>query len=222
MGTVIMHNVVSVDGFIADENDEVGPLHDWYFSGDTPITERGDQQYDHSGAGSDFKVSRASAEYVRPMWEAIGASVMGRNLFDLVNGWEGHPPAGDHVVVVSHRPKPEGWHPEASYHFVDGVTAAIDKARGARRGANHHRERRRSGQPDPRGWRRGRTGDGRGAGGVRVGQTPLRQHRWAASTGGSPRGHSGRPSAAPEVQGVPLEVAAVFGDERSSSTWKAG
>jgi dihydrofolate reductase len=32
------------------------------------------------------------------------------------------------VVVVSHRPKPEGWHPEASYHFVDGVTAAIAKA----------------------------------------------------------------------------------------------
>jgi dihydrofolate reductase len=35
---------------------------------------------------------------------------------------------GDHVVVVSHRPKPEGWHPEASYHFVDNVTAAVDKA----------------------------------------------------------------------------------------------
>jgi dihydrofolate reductase len=32
------------------------------------------------------------------------------------------------VVVVSHRPKPEGWHPEASYHFVDDVTAAIGKA----------------------------------------------------------------------------------------------
>ncbi|MGP3928654.1 hypothetical protein [Nonomuraea sp. KM88] len=54
------------------------------------------------------------------MWEAIGTSPMGRNLFDLTNGWEGHPPAGDHVVVVSHRPKPEGWHPEAPYHFVDG------------------------------------------------------------------------------------------------------
>jgi dihydrofolate reductase len=59
---------------------------------------------------------------------AIGTFVMGRRLFDLVDGWEGEPPAGDHVVVVSHRPKPEGWHPEASYHFVDGVTAAIDKA----------------------------------------------------------------------------------------------
>jgi dihydrofolate reductase len=76
-----------------------------------------------------FKVSSASAQYVRPMWQGIGAIVMGRNLFDLVNGWEGQPPTGDHVVVVSHRPKPEGWHPEASYHFVDNVTAAIDKAR---------------------------------------------------------------------------------------------
>ncbi|MEV4300360.1 dihydrofolate reductase family protein [Microbispora rosea] len=128
MGTVIMHNAVSVDGFIADGSDDVGPLHDWYFTGDTPLTEGGDQQYDHSGTGSDFKVSRASAEYVRPMWESIGAIVMGRTLFDLVNGWEGRPPAGDHVIVVSHRPKPEGWHPEASYHFVDDVTAAIDKA----------------------------------------------------------------------------------------------
>ncbi|GGK92007.1 deaminase [Sphaerisporangium melleum] len=128
MGTVIMHSVMSVDGFIADENDQVGPLHDWYFNGDTPITESSDGQYDHSGAGSGVKVPRASAEYVRSIWAAIGTIVMGRNLFDLVNGWEGKPPAGEHVVVVSHRPKPEGWHPEASYHFVDDVTAAIGKA----------------------------------------------------------------------------------------------
>jgi dihydrofolate reductase len=126
-----MHNVVSVDGFIADQKDDVGPLHEWYFSGDTPIVGgdgQDDPQFDHSGAGTAFKVSRASAGYVRSMWESIGVIVMGRRLFDLVNGWEGQPPAGEHVVVVSHRPKPEGWHPEASYHFVDGVTAAIDKA----------------------------------------------------------------------------------------------
>jgi len=128
MGTVIMHNVVSVDGFIADESDDVGPLHEWYFSGDTPLTDDGDGDYDYSGEGSRLKVSSASAEYVRPMWEGIGVIVMGRTLFDLVNGWEGQPPAGDHVVVVSHRPKPEGWHPEASYHFVDDVTAAIATA----------------------------------------------------------------------------------------------
>jgi hypothetical protein len=39
-----------------------------------------------------FKVSRASAEYVRPMWESTGTIVMGRHLFDLTNGREGQPP----------------------------------------------------------------------------------------------------------------------------------
>lgn len=129
MSTVVMHNVVSVDGFIADDNDDVGPLHEWYFSGDTPITEGGDQKYDHSRAGVDFRVSSASAEYVRPMWDAIGSMVIGRRLFDITNGWEGRPPAGEHVVVVSHRPKPGGWHPDVSYHFVDDVARAIAKAR---------------------------------------------------------------------------------------------
>src|ERR1700716_2784234 len=107
-----MHNVVSVDGFIADENDDVGPLHDWYFNGDTPITAGGDQQYDHSGAGSGFMVSSASAEYVQTTWEAIGTIVMGRKLFDLVNGLEGEPPAGGHVGVVASPPQPAGWLPE--------------------------------------------------------------------------------------------------------------
>jgi dihydrofolate reductase len=128
MGTVVMHNVVSVDGFIADDNDDPGPLHEWYFSGDTPITDGTAEGFDHSGTGSGFQVSAASARYVRSVWESLGTIVIGRHLFDLVNGWEGQPPAGEHVVVVSHRPKPDGWHPEASYHFVDGVVAAIAKA----------------------------------------------------------------------------------------------
>ncbi|MEU1725234.1 dihydrofolate reductase family protein [Nonomuraea sp. NPDC005692] len=128
MGAVIMNSAVSVDGFIAEGNDDVGPLHDWYWNGDTPITPGDDQDYDHSGAGGRFRVSKASAEYVRPIWESVGVIIMGRTLFDLVNGWEGRPPAGDHVVVVSHRPKPEGWHPEASYHFAADVTAAVARA----------------------------------------------------------------------------------------------
>jgi dihydrofolate reductase len=118
MGDVVMHNVVSVDGFIADANDEVGPLFDWYSNGDTPLAE-----------DSPLKVSQVSADYVRPVWDSIGTMVIGRHLFDMTNGWEGSPPAGEHVVVVSHRPKPEGWHPEASYHFVDGVAEAVAKAR---------------------------------------------------------------------------------------------
>ena len=117
MGDIVMHNAVSVDGFVADENDDIGPLFDWYFNGDTPLTD-----------GSDFRVSGASAAYVRSAWESVGSMVIGRHLFDIMNGWDGRPPAGDHVVVVSHRPKPEGWHPEASYHFVDDVTEAVARA----------------------------------------------------------------------------------------------
>jgi len=32
-----MHNVVSVDGFIADANDQVGPLFGWYLNCDVEI-----------------------------------------------------------------------------------------------------------------------------------------------------------------------------------------
>lgn len=118
MSKVIMHNVVSVDGFIADDNDDIGPLFDWYFNGDTALSEDGQ-----------FRMTRQSADYVRPTWDSIATMVIGRHLFDLMNGWDGRPPAGEHVVVVSHRPKPEGWHPEASYHFVDGIADAVAKAR---------------------------------------------------------------------------------------------
>jgi dihydrofolate reductase len=118
MGTVFMHAVVSVDGFIADAEDNVGPLFEWYFNGDAEIVD-----------GGPFKVSKDSAGYVRPMWERIGTTVMGRHLFDLTNGWEGTPPAGEHIVVVTHRPRPEGWHPEASCQFVDDVGRAIAVAK---------------------------------------------------------------------------------------------
>ena len=32
------------------------------------------------------------------------------------------------MVVVTHRPEPEGWDPEAPFHFVDGVEAAVARA----------------------------------------------------------------------------------------------
>lgn len=113
-----MHAVVSVDGFIADANDEVGPLFEWYFNGDREIVH-----------GAPFKVTDASAGYVRSMWDRIGTTVIGRHLFDLTNGWEGKPPAGEHIVVVTHRPRPDGWHPEASTRFVPDVRAAIATAK---------------------------------------------------------------------------------------------
>ena len=118
MGKVVMYSTVSVDGFVADENDRVGPLFDWMSSGDVPLDETGE-----------VKVSQASYDYTRPYWDQIGVTIVGRHVFDMTDGWDGTPPAGiDHVVVVTHRPKPEGWHPEAPFRFVDGVEAAVAKA----------------------------------------------------------------------------------------------
>jgi dihydrofolate reductase len=119
MSKVVMYASVSVDGFIADENDHPGPLFDWLTSGDVPL--------DESGM---LKVSRASYDYTRSYWDQIGVTVAGRRVFDLTDGWDGIPPSGvAHVVVVTHRPKPEGWDPEAPFHFVDGVEAAMATAR---------------------------------------------------------------------------------------------
>jgi len=59
------------------------------------------------------------------IWLAGGASVVNQY---LTNGWEGHPPASDYVVVVSHRPKPTDWHPDARYHFATSVERGIARA----------------------------------------------------------------------------------------------
>ncbi|MEZ4455855.1 MAG: dihydrofolate reductase family protein [Gemmatimonadales bacterium] len=119
VGKVVMYASVSVDGFIADENDQPGPLFDWLLGGDVPL--------DESGV---LKVSQASHDYVRPYWNQIGVTITGRHVFDLTNGWDGNPPSGiDHVVVVTHRGRPQGWFPDAPFHFVDGIEAAVAKAR---------------------------------------------------------------------------------------------
>jgi dihydrofolate reductase len=128
MATVIMHAVVSVDGYIADEKDDVGPLFDWYFNGELPIV--GDEALGEVDEGhGPFRVGPASRAYVAPFWAGIGAMIMGRHLFDLTNGWEAKPPAGEHLLVVSHRPKPAGWHPEADVPFFDDVAGAVEEAK---------------------------------------------------------------------------------------------
>ena len=53
--TTYLHSVSSLDGYIDDDNDDVGSLHDWYSNGDQPILDE----------DSAFRVSAASVDYVR-------------------------------------------------------------------------------------------------------------------------------------------------------------
>ncbi|MDR6611042.1 dihydrofolate reductase family protein [Leifsonia sp. 1010] len=118
MGKTVLYASVSVDGFIADADDQPGPLFDWLLGGDVPL--------DDSGV---LKVSHASYDYVRPYWDGIGVTIVGRHVFDMTDGWDGVPPGGvGHVVVVTHRGRPEGWFPDAPFTFVDGIEAAMHTA----------------------------------------------------------------------------------------------
>ena len=78
MGKVVMYGSVSVDGFVADENDQPGPLFDWLSNGDVTLDESGE-----------LKVSQTSYDYTRPYWDRIGATLVGRHVFDLTDGWDG-------------------------------------------------------------------------------------------------------------------------------------
>lgn len=122
MGKVMVVATMSVDGFIADPSDGVGPLFDFYDNGPVAIAP-GDPE-------RTFHVSEPTAEFMRENWTKVGACVIGRRLFDLTNGWEGRPAAGDHVFVVTHSPPTDWPFPDAPFTFVtDGVRSAVEQAR---------------------------------------------------------------------------------------------
>ena len=121
MSKVIATAAVSMDGFIADPQDAVGPLFDWYDNGDIEVY--------GADPGRPFHVSKTSADYLNATWPKIGATVIGRHLFDLTNGWHGVPAVGDHVFVVTHKPPTDWPFPDAPFTFVNGIEDAIAQAK---------------------------------------------------------------------------------------------
>lgn len=124
MGKTIMSAVVSLDGFIAYENDEVGPLFDWFSNGD--VEWKWSEDHPHT-----CRTTQASKDFCEAVYPRVGAEVIGRRLFDLTDGWGGVPAAGEHVFVVTHEP-PSDWKHAATAPFTfvtDGVAAAIERAR---------------------------------------------------------------------------------------------
>ncbi len=82
MGRVVMCASVSVDGFIAGDDDQPGPIFDRLTGGDVPL----DDGFP--------KVSQASRDLTRAHWDSIGVTIAGRRVFDLTDGWGGVPPSG--------------------------------------------------------------------------------------------------------------------------------
>jgi dihydrofolate reductase len=112
---------VSLYEFIADQNDSAGPLFDWL---------GGDVSSSLPGSDRAARSSHASADFMTSHYADMAANVIGRRLFDLTNGWDGKPAAGEHVFVVTHQP-PSDWEyaGTAPFAFVDGIEKAIAAAK---------------------------------------------------------------------------------------------
>jgi dihydrofolate reductase len=122
MATVVADMSVSLDGFVADKNDEVGPLFDWYRMGPVTTPSASEQW--------EFKTDEESAKQIREALSTIGALICGRRLFDFTKAWGGRHPVGCHVFVVTHS-VPDGW-PRAGAPFTfvtDGVESAVAQAK---------------------------------------------------------------------------------------------
>src|SRR4051812_4099659 len=123
MGQVVANASMSLDGFIAKQDNTIGRLFDWLQNGEVELPTVNPDITLH--------MTRPSADYWRRWLDGLGALVCGRNLFDVTGGWDGTHTMDIPVVVVTHQ-VPTDWveaHPGAPFHFVtDGVAAAVAKA----------------------------------------------------------------------------------------------
>jgi dihydrofolate reductase len=99
MARVLTHMCVSLDGFVAQPDDNPAELFDWYWGGDVVVPS--------AQKAMSFSVDAASAAMLRELTSGCGAVVAGRRLFDQTDGWGDNHPAGAPVVVVTHRAPPD-------------------------------------------------------------------------------------------------------------------
>src|SRR6266540_843392 len=84
MSKVVAIMSMALDGYVADLNDGVAEVFDWYAtSGDVEIRTGG-------GDAMTFHVSQPSADHLHGLISEIGAMLTGRRTFDKAQGWGGN------------------------------------------------------------------------------------------------------------------------------------
>ena len=117
---------MSLDGYVADANDGVAEVFDWYFSGDVEVPMA------IPTPDFTFRVSPPSAEHLRGLMAEVGAFLTGRRTFEVAGGWGGQHAWGVPAFVVTHT-VPDGWpRPGSTVHFVtEGIESAVAQAKAA-------------------------------------------------------------------------------------------
>jgi dihydrofolate reductase len=123
---VLASITTSVDGYIAGPDDGPGKglgeggerLHHWVFGGPWTYAD-----------GPKGEATGEDAEWLAEATSRIGAVVGGRWTYEAARHWGDENPWGLPFFIVTHRPEeqPEG----DDFRFVDGVEAAVERAREA-------------------------------------------------------------------------------------------
>jgi dihydrofolate reductase len=126
MTKVVAGITTSVDGYIAGPDDGPGKglgeggerLHYWVFGGPWSYAEEARGE----ATGED-------ATWLSDMISRIGATVAGRWTYEAARHWGDKNPSEFPLFIVTHRPEEQP--PGEEFVFVDGVEAAVERAREA-------------------------------------------------------------------------------------------
>jgi len=95
MSKVIAQAIVSLDGYIAKQDNSIGRLFDWLQNGEVELSDPAGKMTVH--------LTAQSAEYWCRWVSSVGALICGRTLFDVAHGWNGQHNFDVPIVVVTHK-----------------------------------------------------------------------------------------------------------------------
>jgi dihydrofolate reductase len=123
MAKVIADMSMSLDGYVADENDGINEVFEWFLAG-------GPEEYELGGIP--LKMTKRNYDRLMESFADVGAVISGRRTADLANAWGGQHTVGVPAFVVTHRPPPDHIDPETStVYFVDSPEEAVRQAKEA-------------------------------------------------------------------------------------------
>jgi dihydrofolate reductase len=118
--STVLYMSMSLDGFIADPDENPDRLHRWIFPG---------------AEGGDFDAAAARLRGVnRQLYDefmSTGAVVAGRGTFEPAEGWGGDHHDGVPIFILSRNPAPTWAAHWPAVHYVNGLAAAMRDAKHA-------------------------------------------------------------------------------------------